>query len=123
MLLGFGKRAHELAWATRSGGVVGETRAALAGYRMPLVRGAMIVLAIASSAAYVLYTLDARTVAFFGTDRLVWTTPFPALGIARFLLLALWRPRDDSPTEAMLRDPLSLAIAAAWIAVVFYIVY
>jgi decaprenyl-phosphate phosphoribosyltransferase len=123
LFLGLGKRAHELAAATKSGREVGETRAALAGYRLPVVRGAMLVLAAATVGAYVMYTLDAHTVAFFGTDRLVWSAPFPPLAIARFLVLALWRPRAESPTEAMLRDPLFLAILAAWAGVVLYILY
>ena len=100
--LGLGKRAHELAWAERSGGGKA-TRAALAGYRMSTVRPALIVLGVAACGAYVAYTLDPRTIAFFGTRRLVWTTPFVGLGFVRFLMLAMWRPRDDSPTEAMFK--------------------
>jgi 4-hydroxybenzoate polyprenyltransferase len=123
LFLALGKRAHELAAATRDGRAVGETRAALAGYRLPMVRATMLVLAVLTSVAYVSYTLSPATVAFFGTSELVWSAPLPALGIARFLQLALWRPRADSPTEAMLRDPLFLAIVGVWAAVVILIVY
>jgi decaprenyl-phosphate phosphoribosyltransferase len=123
LFLALGKRAHELAAAAKTGREIGETRAALAGYSLPLVRIAMLVLGAATSVAYVLYTRDHHTVAFFGTDRLVWSAAFPALGIGRFLMLALWRPRQDSPTEAMMKDPLSLAIFAAWAGVVVYILY
>ena len=121
--LGLGKRAHELAAATRGGRDVTATRAALAGYRAPVVKAAMIALAIATTGAYVLYTLDDHTVAFFGTDRLVWTAPFCALGVARFAQLALARGGDDSPTEAMLRDPPFLLNLAAWAAAVLVIIY
>ena len=120
--LGLGKRAHELAWANRTGSQRA-TRAALAGYRMPVVRVALLVLAIATVLAYIAYTLDPHTVAMFGTDRLVWSAPFVALGIARFLMLALWTPRDDSPTEAMLRDPWFLLDLVAAGGVVLYIIY
>lgn len=123
MSLALGKRAHELAAAEKAGREVGATRAALAGYSLPFVRVAMLVLGAATAVAYVLYTRDSHTVAFFGTDRLVWSAPFPALGIARFLMLVLWRPREDSPTEAMMKDPLSLAIFAAWAGVVVFILY
>jgi 4-hydroxybenzoate polyprenyltransferase len=121
--LGLGKRAHEMAWAEQAGRGVADTRAALAGYSPRVVRAAMIVLAIATCAAYVLYTQDAHTVEFFGTRRLVWSTPFAVIGIVRFLQLALWRPREDSPTEAMLRDPAFLANLLAWGAVIVWIVY
>lgn len=121
--LGLGKRAHELAWATRSDREVAETRAALAGYSLVVVQRTMLVLAAVTFAAYVAYTLDARTVAFFGTDQLVWSAPFVALGILRFLFLALWRPKDESPTEAMLKDPWFLLDLVAAAATVLYIIY
>lgn len=122
LFFGFGKRAHELAWAERTGQAK-ETRAALAGYRIGVVRAAMLVLAVATCAAYVAYTLDDHTVQFFGTDRLVFSSPFVALGIVRFLFLALWYPKDDPPTEAMLRDPWFLLDLAGATAVVLYIIY
>jgi 4-hydroxybenzoate polyprenyltransferase len=122
IFLGLGKRAHELAWAERTG-ATSTTRAALAGYSLPVVRVAMLVLAAVTCAAYVAYTLDARTVAFFQTDRLVYSAPFVALGILRFLILALWRPKDESPTEAMLKDPWFLLDLAAATATVLFIIY
>ncbi len=120
--LGLGKRAHELTWATRAG--TGEaTRAALAGYRLPLVRATMLVLAAATLVAYVAYTRDPHTITFFATDRLVLSAPFVGFGLIRFLTLALWRPREDSPTEAMLRDlPFLLNLVAA-AAVILYVLY
>jgi len=120
--LGLGKRAHELAWAERTGQAA-STRAALAGYRIPVVRVWMLVLAVATCAAYVAYTIDEHTVRFFGTDRLAYSSPFVALGIVRFLFLALWWPKDDSPTEAMLKDPWFLLDLAAAVATILYIIY
>jgi len=119
---GLGKRAHELAWAERSG-VAHETRAALAGYRMPVVRVAMVVLAVVTCGAYIAYTVDQHTVHFFGTDRLAYSAPFVAVGLVRFLGLALWRPTDESPTDAMLKDPWMLLDLAAATATVLYIIY
>src|SRR5262249_38707027 len=68
LLLGFGKRAHELAWAERNGQTT-ETRASLAGYRLDVLRVMMLGLALATCAAFVAYTIDDRTVREFGTDR------------------------------------------------------
>jgi decaprenyl-phosphate phosphoribosyltransferase len=120
--LGLGKRAHELAWAERSGDVA-STRAALAGYSTPIVRVALFVLAAATSLAYIAYTIDEHTVRFFGTEHLVWSAPFVVLGIVRFLFLALWEPKDDPPTEAMLKDPWFLLDVAAAVATVLYAIY
>jgi len=122
VFFGLGKRAHELAWAERSG-VAHETRAALAGYRLPLVRVAMIVLAVVTCGAYIAYTVDEHTVHFFGTDRLAYSAPFVAVGLVRFLGLALWRPTDESPTDVMLKDPWMLLDLAAATATVLYIIY
>jgi 4-hydroxybenzoate polyprenyltransferase len=121
--LALGKRAHELALAMRDGRDAAATRAALAGYRVGWVRIGMFVLGAATAAAYVLYTVDAHTVAFFGTRELLWSAPFPAIGIARFLWLALIRPREESPTEAMLRDWPFLLNLAAWVGAVMFILY
>jgi 4-hydroxybenzoate polyprenyltransferase len=122
LFLGLGKRAHELAWAERSGGA-NETRAALAGYRLPVVRTTMFLLAIITLFAYLAYTIDAHTVTMFGTDRLAYSTPFVALGLLRFMVLALWFPKDEPPTEAMLKDPWFLLDLAGATAVVLYIIY
>ena len=122
IFFGLGKRAHELAWAERSGGAA-ETRAALAGYRIPVVRAALLVFAVATCGAYLAYTVDPHTRDFFHTDRLAYSTPFVALGILRYLFLALWYPKDDPPTEAMLKDPWFLADLVGATAVVLYIIY
>jgi len=59
----------------------------------------------------------------FGTRRLVWSAPFVAIGIGRFLALSLWRPKAEPPTEAMLRDPLIIADVVAATAIVIYAIY
>ncbi|HEX3764364.1 MAG TPA: hypothetical protein VHW23_36970, partial [Kofleriaceae bacterium] len=77
----------------------------------------------ATCAVFTAYTLDGRTVTEFGTDRLVYSVPFVAFGVLRFLALALWWPRDESPTEAMLKDRWFLIDLVAAIATVLYVIY
>lgn len=122
VLLALGKRAHELTWAERDDSSA-TTRAALAGYKLAAVRGVMPVLAVVTCTAYVLYTLAPHTVAMFGTRGLVWSAPFVAMGIARFLSLSLWHPKPEPPTEAMLRDPIVLANLVIATAIVLYAIY
>jgi 4-hydroxybenzoate polyprenyltransferase len=122
LFFGLGKRGHELAWAERTGQVTA-TRASLSGYRMPVIRVAMIMLGVATVVAYVMYTLDHRTVSIFGTNRLFYSAPFVALGVVRFMYIALWYPKDESPTEAMLKDPWFLLDLAAAVATILYIIY
>lgn len=121
--LGLGKRAHELTLARRDGRDAAATRAALAGYRLGVVRVAMAVLGLATAVAYVLYTIDHHTVGFFGTDQLPWSAPFVVLGLGRFAWLTLASTTKDSPTDAMLRDPLFLLDVLAWGATILVIVY
>jgi decaprenyl-phosphate phosphoribosyltransferase len=123
LFLGLGKRAHELSWAERSGKATHATRAALAGYSIPVVRVLMAVLAILTCASYVAYTIAPHTVEAFGTDKLVYSAPFVALGVLRFMFLALWYPKDDPPTEAMLKDPYFLVDLVLAAATVLYIIY
>jgi decaprenyl-phosphate phosphoribosyltransferase len=122
-LLGFGKRAHEVSLALRHDRDPRDTRASLGGYSPLLLRWILSALAIATCAAYALYTQDPRTVAFFQTRQLIWTLPFCVFGIGRFLQLALLRPRAHSPTDAMLRDWPFLINMAVWGVVVLLIIY
>lgn len=122
LFLGLGKRAHELAWAERNGASQ-QTRAALAGYRLDVLRRIMLALGLITCVAFAAYTLDSRTVAEFGTSRLFYSVPFVAFGVLRFLFLALWWPRDEPPTEAMLKDPWFLIDLAGAVAVVLYVIY
>lgn len=120
---GLGKRAHELSVATRVGRDATATRASLAGYNVSILRVLIGLLAVATTAAYVLYTQDDHTIAFFGTRQLVWTAPFCAIGLARFAFLALSHRDDSGPTEAMLRDWPFLVNLAAWAGAVLVIIY
>lgn len=122
-MLGFGKRAHELLLAGKHDRDPTATRASLAGYDLRVLRVVMLMLAAATAVCYALYTEDDRTVQFFGTRNLIFTLPSAVLGIARFLQLALWRPRLHSPTDAVLRDWPFLLNLAVWAAAVVFIIY
>ncbi|MFH0901582.1 MAG: decaprenyl-phosphate phosphoribosyltransferase [Pseudomonadota bacterium] len=124
--LGFGKRAHELTQATAAGlggsQLIGATRKVLVRYRPSHLRLALYASAVLTTLAYVLYTKDSRTVSFFGHD-LLWTAPFCAIGIGRFLVLATGRPHLSSPTEAMLLDVPFVANMILWALAVIALVY
>ncbi|HET9620113.1 MAG TPA: UbiA prenyltransferase family protein [Kofleriaceae bacterium] len=122
LFLGLGKRGHELVWATRAEAAT-TTRAALAGYRIEVVRVAMIVLAVVTCAAFIAYTLWPHTIEFFGTDRLVLVAPFVVLGVVRFLMISLWSQSADSPTDAMLGDRWFLAILAGATITTLVVIY
>ena len=118
--LGFGKRAHELLVAGKE---AEKQRAALAGYRLAHLKVALIVSGILTTVAYVLYAVAPHTVAFFGSRRMIVTTPFIAFGVWRFAYLVRRHPEAESPTEEMLRDWPFLANIFLWVVVVMGIIY
>ncbi len=117
--LGFGKRTHELATA---GERAGEQRAVLTRYRLVHLKVILWVLAIANCVAYVLYTLSAQTKTFFGTDKLLFSSPFAVFGVLRFLALVN-RGTADSPTDEMLRDLPFMANLVLWAVATVTIIY
>jgi decaprenyl-phosphate phosphoribosyltransferase len=112
LFLGFGKRAHELATAADAG----KQRAALEGYHGESLRYILYVLAAAVIGTYAAYTTSPHTVQAFGTDALVYTVPLPLVAIMRFIHLATTRKDAESPTDAMLRDPVFM------LAILLYVV-
>jgi 4-hydroxybenzoate polyprenyltransferase len=107
--LGLGKRTHELA---SLGERAYETRAVLERYRLPHLKVAMLLTAVATSAAYAAYTLAPSTRTAFGTNHLVITVPFVLFGLLRFYQLVVAADREGSPTDEMLRDARFLATLA-----------
>lgn len=118
--LGFGKRAHELASA---GTRAGEQRPALLGYRPEPLRYALLATGAATFVAYIFYCLAPHTVAFFHTNRMVWTAPFALLGLGRFLQIVSRAPHADSPTDEMLRDAPFTINLFLWAATILAIIY
>jgi decaprenyl-phosphate phosphoribosyltransferase len=117
--LGFGKRAHELAVA---GERAGEQRAVLRAYRPSVLRAALYVTSAATFVSYVLYTRAEHTVSFFGTTRMLWTAPFAAFGLLRFLVL-VQRPKGESPTEEILKDAPFMLNLLTWAGATTLIIY
>ena len=118
--LGFGKRTHELAAA---GDRAADQRAVLRHYRGDVLRAALAVTGCATFAAYVAYTRAAHTIAFFHTQRMIWTAPCAAFSLARFYTLVTRADSHDSPTDAMLKDAPFVLNALIWTAAVTLIIY
>jgi 4-hydroxybenzoate polyprenyltransferase len=73
--------------------------------------------------AYAFYTISPETVQKFGTDRLIWTVPFPLYGIFRYLYLVHQRAGGGNPSETLLEDRPLLACVALWGIAVILILY
>jgi 4-hydroxybenzoate polyprenyltransferase len=98
-------------------------RRSLAEYSPYLLDQMIGVVTASTLLAYAFYTIDAETVRKFGTDRLLWTVPFPLYGIFRYLYLVHQREGGGNPSETLLTDRPILACVALWGAAVIVILY
>lgn len=120
LFLAIGKRRHELAVL---GDDSGNHRSVLSRYRLRHLDVALYAVGALTMVAYVLYTISARTQAYFGTWRLVLTAPLVLTGILRFLAILRRAGERRSPTDMMIRDGVFVANGALWVAVVVWAVY
>jgi decaprenyl-phosphate phosphoribosyltransferase len=119
LLLGFGKRAHEL---RVSGDKRATQRLVLDRYPARVLRTLITTLSILTTLAYSAYTQSAHAKLLVGRG-LIFTIPFVAFGILRFARLTHARADSESPTEAMLKDKLFLLNLVAYAGAIILIIY
>ena len=116
LFLALGKRRRELANA--GDGAAGQ-REVLDHYTTELLDGLLLVSAAASLMGYALYTIWPATVAKFGTDALLYTIPFVAYGIFRYLYLVRATETTEDPSQVLLTDrPLAWCLGLYLLSVV-----
>lgn len=72
---------------------------------------------------YALYTVSERTVQIFGTDDLLFTTPFVVFGIFRYMFLAYQNHKGENAAEAMIMDVPMMLNLFLYILTVIIIIY
>jgi 4-hydroxybenzoate polyprenyltransferase len=120
LFLALSKRRAEL--TTLAGSATGHRRI-LAEYSPYLLDQMIGVVTASTLLAYAFYTISPETVAKFGTDRLLWTVPFPLYGIFRYLYLVHQREGGGNPSELLVTDRPILACVVLWGATVIAILY
>ncbi len=109
LFLALAKRRREIA---NAGDGAANQRAVLADYTPELLDGLLMVSAAASLMAYALYTIWPATVAKFQTEALLYTVPFVAYGIFRYLYLVRATEATEDPSQVLLTDrPLGVCLA------------
>lgn len=73
--------------------------------------------------SYALYTVSDRTLATFGTEKLIYTTPFVIYGIFRYMYLTHKKNLGESPTSMVVRDIPILLTVILWFLVCLVIIY
>ena len=126
VFLGFAKRRAELYAlnAKESAGRGRETaqRRVLDDYSPRLLDQMIAISAAGAMVAYALYTVDAKTIATHGTDRLVYTVPFVLYGLFRYLHLLYRDGGGADPSAELLGDAHLLIATVAWLAVVLWLI-
>ena len=120
LYLGLSKRRAEI--VALAGDATGHRRS-LAHYSPYLLDQMIGVVTASTLLAYAFYTISDRTVSHFGTDRLVWTVPFPLYGIFRYLYLVHQREGGGNPSDTLLEDRPILVCVALWGATVIAMLY
>ncbi|HEX5317447.1 MAG TPA: decaprenyl-phosphate phosphoribosyltransferase [Candidatus Kapabacteria bacterium] len=124
LFLGIAKRRGELvalgAANPESAGY--HTRKVLEHYSIEFAEQMTTICAAGFVFSYALYTVSERTVTMFGTENLIFTTPFVLYGVFRYLYLLHKKQLGESPTDIVLSDvPLLLNFAAYAIAMLVII--
>jgi len=73
--------------------------------------------------SYALYTVSDRTLATFGTEKLIYTTPLVIYGIFRYMYLMHKKNLGESPTSMVVRDIPILLTVICWFLVCLLIIY
>ncbi len=120
LFLALAKRRRELSHA---GSGASQRRAVLAHYNAELLDSLLLVCAGATLLGYALYTIWPATVEKFHTEALLYTVPFVAYGIFRYLYLVKVQGAKEDPAQVLLSDrPLGLTVVL-WALVVAFILY
>ena len=120
LLLALAKRRREIANTT---GDAAPQRQVLDHYTPGLLDGLLLVSAAASLMSYALYTIWPATVAKFGTEALLYTVPFVAYGIFRYLYLVRVSESVEDPSHVLLTDRPLAACVLLYLATVLLILY
>lgn len=118
LFLAICKRRHEL---TRLADAAGH-RSSLKDYSAQLLDQLVGLTATASVISYSIYTVWPTTVSKFGTTALVYTIPFVAFGLMRYLYLVYNRHSGGDPSGVLLTEKAIIIDVFLWFVAVLFII-
>ncbi len=120
LFISLSKRRHEIVLLESNASA---HRTSLTHYSAYLLDQMIGVVTASTLMAYVLYTVDERTVAVFGSERLLYTVPFVIFGIFRYLYLIHQKGEGGDPDRIVLSDRPFFVNMLLWVAAVALAVY
>ncbi len=121
LFLGVMKRRTELVHSEY--GDVAVTRKVLVFYSKEFTDQMATVAAAAVIICYALYTVASRTVTVFGTENLIYTTPFVVFGIFRYMYLVYMNKQGENTTEVLIKDLPMIINVILYVLVTSFIIY
>lgn len=117
LLIGFGKRRHELVALDNASG----HRRNLGVYNQAMLDQSVAVTAAGTLIAYAVYTFDSESAQHH--HRMMLTIPFVAYGVFRYLYLLYFGGKGGAPEAMLLTDRPLVAAVAAWAVVSAFLFY
>jgi 4-hydroxybenzoate polyprenyltransferase len=116
LFLGFNKRRFDL-------GVSIDNRPVYAKYSQYFIDRMVSIVSSSIVIAYALYTMDAQTIARFGTTHLFYTIPFFYYGLFRYMYLLDRGDVGGDPTRIVLKDHIMQLNIVLWLASCVAVIY
>lgn len=120
LFLGFSKRYAERMDHTQD---AAHKRAVVEDYSPEFLRMLLAVTLACTLIVYGLYTVSPQTLELHGTGDLVYTLPFVAFALFRYLYLVMQKGFGENLSAEFLRDPWLLASGAAYMGMAAYLIF
>jgi 4-hydroxybenzoate polyprenyltransferase len=120
LFLGFGKRRQEIVIHQRRSG---DQRAVLKQYSVELLDAFTLVCAATTLVAYAIYTIWPETIAKVHSQGLLFTIPFVAFGIFRYMWLVRFEDEGEDPSMVLVQDRPLLIDIFLWGVAVALVLY
>jgi 4-hydroxybenzoate polyprenyltransferase len=122
LFLGVMKRHSELVLVSEKENNL-ESRKVLSQYSLNFADQMATVAAAGVIICYALYTVAPRTVNVFGSENLIYTTPFVVFGIFRFMYLEYQSQKGENTTKVVATDIPMIVTVILYILVTMFIIY
>ena len=122
LFLAISKRRGELSQSINQNNIE-KQRKVLKEYSVEFADQLNTIAAAGTIISYALYTVSERTVSTFGTDKLIYTTPFVIYGIFRYMYLMHQKNLGESPTTIVTKDLPIILDVMAWFLFSVLIIY
>lgn len=122
LFLAIMKRRSELELVKDEAGSGAATRRVLEHYTVNFTDQIATITAAGVIICYALYTVSERTVKAFGTENLIYTTPFVAFGIFRYMFL-VYKDKGENASEILVTDLQMIVNISLYLLSIILIIY